>query len=168
MSPPGWTSRPLTPGEIELFRSVFGDSIEFHRVRILRRKAVFFQPPGVTIAPDGNIYFHPCGPIATGPHIHDFARAPLHLRAHLVHEMTHVLQHQRGINLILEKTLMFFRHGPLGGYCYDLIPGKPFFSYNIEQQACIAADHYLALSSAVPPPNLPALQAVLAAVGFST
>lgn len=164
LSPQGWTSRRLTQGEIDLFRCVFGDSIEFRRVRILRRKAVFFQPPGITMAPDGNIYFHPRGPIATGPHIDDFSEAPLALRAHLIHEMTHVLQHQRGINLILEKTLMFFRHGPLGGYSYQLLPEKNFFTYNIEQQACIIADHYIALSSPVPPPNLTALHATLAAL----
>jgi hypothetical protein len=142
----------------------FGDAIEFHRVRIIRRKAVFFQPRHVTIAPDGNIYFHPEGSIATSSHIGDFSRAPLPLRAHLVHEMTHVLQHQRGINLILEKNLMFFRHGPLGGYSYDLQPGKPFFSYNIEQQACIAADCYLARSAPVPPSHLAALEEALATV----
>ncbi|MEP2775614.1 MAG: vgr related protein [Luteolibacter sp.] len=145
MPPPDWISRPLAAGEKEISRLMFGDAIEPSCVRILREKAVFFQPRNVTMTPDGNIWLHPAGSIANSPHAADFSKASLDIRAHFVHELTHVYQRQNGLNLILEKTLMFFRHGPLGGYAYEIIPGKPFSSYNIEQQACIVADHYIHL-----------------------
>jgi len=137
-----WISRPLTAGEITLVKELFGMAIECGRVRVIRRKFVFFQPVHVTMAPDGNIWLHPAGCLAQSPLADDFSTASLSLRAHFIHEMTHVWQRQQGIDPILEKVLMFFRHGALGGYRYKLTPGKNFTSYNIEQQACIVADVY--------------------------
>lgn len=139
-----WISRPLTDGEIDIANAVFGKSIECARIRIYRRKFVFFQPPTVTMAPDGNIWFHPEGYLARSSVADDFSKAASGIRAHFVHELTHVWQHQNGVNLILEKVLMFFRYGALGGYDYEPVPGKALESYNIEQQACIVADAYLA------------------------
>ncbi len=105
---------------------------------------MFFQPPTVTMAPDGNIWFHPAGHLAGTGLADDLSKAPRNVRAHFVHELTHVWQYQNGVNVILEKVLMFFQYGAFGGYGYELIPGRPFDSYNIEQQACIVADAYLA------------------------
>ena len=139
-----WISRPLTDGEMAIADAIFGKSIECGRVRVLRRKFVFFQPPAVTMAPDGNIWIHPAGHFARSAVAEDFSKAPVGVRAHFVHEMTHVWQHQNGVNVVLEKVLMFFRYGAFGGYDYELAPGKTFESYNIEQQACIVADFYLA------------------------
>jgi hypothetical protein len=139
-----WISRPLTEGETEIAHQIFGNAIECDRIRILKRKFVFFQSPTVTMAPDGNIWFHPAGHLARSAVADDFSKAPVGIRAHFVHELTHVWQHQNGVNLILEKVLMFFRYGAFGGYQYKLVPGKPFENYNIEQQACIVADAYLA------------------------
>lgn len=137
-----WKSRPLTPGEIEMVRLLFGQAIEWNRVRIMKEKFAFFQPVDITMAPDGNIWLHPAGHLAKGSESEDFSQASLRLRAHFIHEMTHVWQRQNGMDPILEKFLMLFRHGTLGGYSYDLVPGKTFDSYNIEQQACIIADIY--------------------------
>jgi len=139
-----WISRPLTDGETAIAHGIFGKSIECGRVRVLRRKFVFFQPPSVTMAPDGNIWFHPAGHLARSAVADDFSKAKAGIRAHFVHEMTHVWQHQNGVNVVLEKVLMFFRYGAFGGYEYELVPGKGFREYNIEQQACIVADAYLA------------------------
>lgn len=134
----------MTIGETELAREIFGKEIECGRVRILRLKFVFFQPPTVTMAPDGNIWFHPKGHLARSAVADDFSKATLGVRAHFVHELTHVWQHQNGVNLVLDKVLMFFKYGAFGGYGYELLPEKPFDSYNIEQQACMVADAYLA------------------------
>lgn len=49
-------SRPLTPGETALARSVFRDAIDYARVRIHNRKWAFFQPRHVTMAPLGAIH----------------------------------------------------------------------------------------------------------------
>ena len=143
MSDRNWTSRSLTPGESEIAAGIFGKEIECGRVRVLRRKFVFFQPPNVTMAPEGNIWLHPEGRLARDGAADDFSKGSREIRAHFVHEMTHVWQHQNGVNLVLEKLLMFFRYGALGGYGYRLEPAKPLTAYNIEQQACILADVYL-------------------------
>ena len=135
-----WTSRPLTAGERELVRWVFGEGIDAARVRVMREKFAFFQPREVTMAPDGNIWFHPRGGIATSKDVEDFSLAGLAMRKHFVHELTHVWQHQRGVDLVWEKLLMCCRYGALGGYEYE--EGEDFLSYNIEQQACVVADWY--------------------------
>ncbi|MFD2257966.1 vgr related protein [Luteolibacter algae] len=137
-----WKSRPLTAGEIHIGQEIFSDKIDWRQIRILREKAVFFQSPEVTMAPDGNIWFHPEGRLARSEDIDDFSKSNLRIRAHLIHELTHVYQFQHGINLVLEKVLLFFKHGPLGGYNYTRTADEKFSSYNIEQQACILADHY--------------------------
>ncbi len=144
MAEHSWISRTLSSGETELAESIFGDAIECGRVRVFRRKFVFFQPRNVTMAPDGNIWFHPDGALAGSPLADDFSKGSPEVRAHFVHELTHVWQHQNGVNLVLEKLLLFFRHGALGGYDYEFDPEQRFADYNIEQQACIMADAYLA------------------------
>ena len=59
-------ARPLTPGEIALARSMFGDAIDYGRVRLVRRKWWPFQPKGIVMAPTGNIHFHPDEPAVVG------------------------------------------------------------------------------------------------------
>src|SRR3546814_8173487 len=55
------TSRPLTSGERTLAASVFGDAIDYDRVRIHNRNWFWLQPRHVAMAPDGHIWFHPLG-----------------------------------------------------------------------------------------------------------
>lgn len=143
MSRSPWTSRPLSDGEVDIATALFGKSIDCGRIRVLRRKFVFFQPPTVTMAPDGNIWFHPAGQLARSADADDFSKATAGVRAHFVHELTHVWQYQNGVNLVLEKVLMFFQYGAYEGYFYELAPEKSFEAYNIEQQASIIADAYL-------------------------
>ena len=116
--------RPLTPGEIDLARSVYGEAIEYAPVRIAARKWAFFQPRDTVMAPSGTIHFHPKGQLWR----EDFAAAPLDLQGLFVHEMCHVWQHQQGIYLPLA------RH-PFCRYSYALKPGWPLKRYGIEQQA---------------------------------
>ncbi len=126
-------SRPLTLGERDIAQRVFGDALDPAPVTLRRGKWFPFQPAEVTMAPDGHVWFHPRGPEWRD----DFARASLASRALLVHELTHVWQHQQGVNLILRRR-------PFARYRYlPLIAGKRFASYGIEQQACIVADAYL-------------------------
>ncbi len=132
--------RPLTSGEIELARSVFGGAIDYDRVAVCRRKWAFFQPRHVVMAPRGNIHFHPHGDLYRD----DFAAAHLSDQGLFVHEMVHVWQHQRGINL------PFKRH-PFCRYAYSLVPGRRFERYGIEQQAELVRHAFLLESgSAVP------------------
>ncbi|QJB68956.1 vgr related protein [Parasphingorhabdus halotolerans] len=124
--------RPLTDAEINLCRSIFNDAIDYRRVRVFNRKWWPFQPRKVTMAPDGNIWFHP----NNGLFCDDFCGAQNNIQALFIHEMVHVWQHQQGVFLPLA------RH-PFCSYDYELLPEKPFRKYGIEQQAEIVSHVFL-------------------------
>lgn len=125
--------RALTAPETALVARVFGGQVDASLVSVRSAKFWMFQPWWVTMAPDGHIWCHPNGFNWCA----DYAGESLGLQAHFVHEMTHVWQHQQGRNLLLSRP-------PFARYRYELVPGKPFAAYGIEQQACIVADAYLA------------------------
>lgn len=131
--------RPLTPGERRLAASMFGGALNPDPVRIHRAKWMPFQARNVAMAPDGHIWFHPDGGLWRA----DFADAPERLQAFLIHELTHVWQHQRGLCLPL-------RRHPFCRYDYDIEPDKPLCRYGIEQQAMIVEHAFLARRSGQP------------------
>ncbi|WP_461455172.1 vgr related protein [Parasphingorhabdus sp.] len=126
------SGRQLTEAEINLCRSVFADAIDYRTVQIFNRKWWPFQPRRVTMAPDGNLWFHPKG----GLFRDDYAQTDLNLQGLFIHEMVHVWQHQQGVFLPIA------RH-PFCRYDYRLIPGKAFADYGIEQQAEIVRHDFL-------------------------
>jgi hypothetical protein len=128
-------ARPLTPGEIALARSVFGDAIDYERVRLVRRRWWPLQPRGIVMAPTGNIHFHP----DSGLWRDDFANAELTLQGLFIHEMTHVWQAQRHGRFYLP----LMRH-PFCRYAYALTEGRPFDRYGLEQQAELVRHRFLA------------------------
>jgi hypothetical protein len=120
--------RSLTPGEVALAKSVFGTAIDYAAVRIFRRSWWPFQPRRITMAPRGNIHFHPRGTAYSD----DFAVESLARQGLFIHELTHVWQVQtRG-----HWHLVLNRH-PFCRYDYALKPGQPLEAYGIEQQAMI-------------------------------
>lgn len=127
--------RPLTTGETALAHSVFGDAIDYSKVRMIRRKWWPFHPRNAIMAPSGNLHFHPRGTTWSD----DFSNETIPLQGFFIHEMTHVWQSQRGGRFYLP----LMRH-PFCRYSYGLQPGKPFESYGIEQQAEIVKDAFLA------------------------
>lgn len=129
------TSRVLTDAEITLARSVFGDAIDYGRVRINERKWWWFQPRKVTMAPDGALWFHPKGSL----YCDDFCQQELSVKGLFIHELVHVWQHQQGVFLPIA------RH-PFCRYDYAIKPGWPLKRYGIEQQAEIVR-HYFMLKS---------------------
>jgi hypothetical protein len=136
------SDRPLTAGEIDIGRSVFGDAIDYAKVRLVRRKWWPFQPRNTVMAPTGNIHFHPHDELWS----EDFAKEPLHRQGLFVHEMTHVWQTQtRG-----RFYLPLMRH-PFCRYRYQLEDGRPFEWYGLEQQAEIVRHRFLADRGATPP-----------------
>ncbi|PZU08382.1 MAG: vgr related protein [Sphingobium sp.] len=128
------TSRPLTQGEAALARTMFGNAIDYGKVRVHNRRWWPLQPRGVTMAPDGDLWFHPEG----GLFCADFCATPLSHQAHFIHEMTHVWQAQRSG----KWWLPLMRH-PFCRYGYAVMPGKPFDRYGIEQQAEIVRHAFL-------------------------
>ncbi|MEZ0495666.1 vgr related protein [Sphingomonas sp. IW22] len=124
--------RPLTPEEVALARSVFGDAIDYAQVGVANRKWAFFQPRNVTMAPLGSIHFHPGG----GLYCSDFACADVDRQGLFIHEMVHVWQHQKGMFLPI-------RRHPFCRYDYSLKPGWRLDRYGIEQQAEIVRHIFL-------------------------
>jgi hypothetical protein len=147
-------TRPLTDGEIVLTRPIFGSAIDYARVRIVRRRWWPFQTRGIVMAPNGNIYFHPESPLRSD----DFAAERLHAQGLFIHEMTHVWQAQKGGRWYLP----LMRH-PFCRYRYELVPGRPFRRYGIEQQAEIVRHAFLLRQGAtwLSAPPAEALEAVL-------
>ena len=131
---PAGGSRPLTSGERELVRFVFGDAVDCDGVTVRRRRWFPLQPTGVTMAPMGHLHFPPASP----HYCDDFSQAPLDLQGHFIHEMAHVWQVQsRGRwHLVLRRP--FSRR-----YAYSLKPGWPLERYGIEQQAEIIRHAFL-------------------------
>ena len=128
-------SRPLTEGEVALARTMFGSAIDYAAVRLVRGKWWPFQPRGIVMAPTGNIHFHPQDPRWS----EDFSKSSLDHQGLLIHELTHVWQAQtRG-----RYYLPLMRH-PFCRYTYDLVPGREFDLYGLEQQAEIVRHAFLA------------------------
>ncbi|OYX66575.1 MAG: vgr related protein [Sphingomonadales bacterium 32-64-17] len=149
--------RALTPGEVALAGSVFGDAINCAQVTIRRRKFFPFQPRKVTMAPRGHIHFHPLGSV----YCDDFASASLARRALFIHEMTHVWQTQtRG-----EWYLVINRH-PWCSYDYTIKPGWRLDLYGIEQQAMIV-QHAFMLREGAKVPGAPPLEVYRAILPFA-
>ena len=129
------TARPLTPGEIALARSVFGQVIDYDKVRLVRGKWWPFHPRNAAMAPTGNIHFHPGGDMWS----EDFANETIGRQGLFIHELTHVWQsQQRG-----RFYLPLMRH-PFCRYRYQLEDGRPFERYGLEQQAEIVRHRFLA------------------------
>lgn len=128
------TERGLTPGEIEMARSLFGDGIDYSRVRLVRGKWWPFQPKGIVMAPTGNIHFHP----EDDNWREDFSAADWNLQGLFMHEMTHVWQAQRSGRFYLP----LMRH-PFCRYAYQYREGRPFLRYGLEQQAELVRHAFL-------------------------
>jgi hypothetical protein len=137
-----------------MVRSVFGDAIDIRQVRLAEGKWWPLQPAGTAMAPTGSIYFHPVG----GGWSEDFALEPLSRQAFFIHEMTHVWQAQKGGRWYLP----LMRH-PFCRYRYELVPGRPFRRYGLEQQAEIVRHAFLLRQGAtwLSAPPAEALEAVL-------
>jgi len=145
-------SRLLTEPERALARGMFGDAIDLDTVRLHRKKWFPFQPRKVTMAPHGAIHFHPKG----DAYCECFASNTIGWQGHLIHELVHVWQHQRGVNLVL-------RRHPFCRYSYSIKPGWTLDRYGIEQQAEIVRHTFLLRHGVVIPgaPPLATLESIL-------
>lgn len=139
--------RPLTPGEIALARTIFGNAIDYGQVTLRRRKWFPLQPRAVTMAPRGHLYFHP----DSKSYCDDFSAVGIWRQGLLIHELTHVWQTQtRG-----DWYLILNRH-PWCRYHYSIRPGWKLERYGIEQQAEIVK-HAFWLRNGLHVPGAPAV-----------
>jgi hypothetical protein len=123
-------SRALTKGEIELAKTVFGNSVDYSKVRLYHRHYPILgigHDDNTAVTPDGNMYY------PTAIYENDFSKGN---RGLFMHEMTHVWQKQHGRDPQLEGIGLGI--SSFGNYAsayeFKLDPKKDFKDYNIEQQ----------------------------------
>jgi hypothetical protein len=126
-------ARPLTAGEIAMARLLFGDAIDYARVRVHNTRYLpLVQPKDVCITPNGSLFFH------ASRFREDFSSAPEGEQHWFMHEMAHVWQHQLGYPVRLRGAIR------LGlSYDYELSAGLSLCNYNMEAQAELLADYFL-------------------------
>jgi hypothetical protein len=122
----------LTAGETALARRLFGDAIDYAKVRIIGRRYLPFQPKNCAMTPNGSMYFHhSCW-------CDDFAAAGVAGQHWFMHEMTHVWQHQLGYPVRLRGAVRIGLD-----YHYRLRPGADLADFNMEAQGDLLADYFV-------------------------
>ncbi|MES2318804.1 MAG: Rhs element Vgr protein [Pseudomonadota bacterium] len=111
---------------------LFGDAIDYKRVRIHARRYMPFQPSNCAMTPNGHLYFH------LSCFHDDYAQASISNQHWFIHEMAHVWQYQLGYAVRLRGAV---RVGL--SYAYDLAPGKTLADYNMEAQGDVLADYFV-------------------------
>jgi hypothetical protein len=127
-------SRLLSAGEIAMASLIFGEAIDYTRVRVHNRRYLPFglQPKNCAMSPNGSIYFH------HSCFLPDYARADVGARHWFMHEMAHVWQHQLGYPVRLRGAL---RMGL--SYQYELRAGASLADYDMEAQGELLADYFV-------------------------
>lgn len=137
------SKRPLTQGEIVLAKTVFGDSIDYARVRLHDKRIL---PPGIqkrhqAVAKGSDISF------PRDAYAADFsAETNPQKQSVFIHELVHVWQHQNRVlstpREALKETLKHkFNYSK--SYLHKLSPEKDLTRYGFEQQAAIIQDYFL-------------------------
>ncbi|MDB5799364.1 MAG: hypothetical protein JWL63_303 [Rhodocyclales bacterium] len=136
--------RGLTPGEIEMARKVFKDSLDYGKVKI--HKGGLLGVPASSknaMTPMGEIHFPPK---AFQP---DYSTASTQdaMKVLFIHEMTHVWQYQMGYSVWFNGVVISAKGGYAGGapaYNYDAVAdaGKSMPDFNMEQQGNLVAHYF--------------------------
>ncbi|MFO6296726.1 type IV secretion protein Rhs [Rahnella selenatireducens] len=123
--------RLLTPGEIALAKTVFGSSIEYGTVWIHNDSYPPFnmQNQYAAMTPNGELYFRYW-------YKNDFSQSTDDMKHLFIHEMSHVWQRTKGMNIIGRGLVSW-----LVSYRYTL-DGRLLCEYPMEQQAQIIADNF--------------------------
>lgn len=149
---PSGSSRPLTRGEIEIARKLFGDSMNYEDVRIQNGKDTPLWKASSYIGELCGAENTCCRAQTVGSTIYmpadqyreDYSKGDGRDRSLFVHEMTHAWQFQNMQMRAGVKTLT----DAISLGCYDdvykykLDPKKDLGDYNVEQQACIMEELY--------------------------
>ncbi|MBB3321049.1 MULTISPECIES: type IV secretion protein Rhs [unclassified Atlantibacter] len=124
--------RRLTAGEIELARWVFMSTVPYHRVWIHCDSYLPFnlQDDHTAMTPNGEIYFR--FPLYRD----DFSKSLPDMQHLFIHEMVHIWQREKGMNVILRGLVSWYV-----SYRYRL-DGRLLSEYPMEQQAQIIADNF--------------------------
>lgn len=123
--------RLLTIGEIQLAHSVFLSTINYSKIWIHRESYLPFnlQDKNTAMSPNGEIYFR-------DQYCDDFSQTTDDLQHMFIHEMGHVWQRAKGMNVIFRGLSSW-----MVSYHYTL-DGRLLSEYSMEQQAQIIADNF--------------------------
>lgn len=126
--------RALTLGEIAMARQVFGNSIDYGKVKVHNHGFFWFglQSKNTAVTPNGEMYFHP------EDFLSDFSVADAREKQLFVHEMVHVWQWQLGYLVWLHGAMRF-------NLSYEYFLGKQFVlsDFNMEAQGDLLADYFV-------------------------
>ena len=125
-------SRPMSPREINLAKTIYGNSIDYQRVRV-----------------DETAWL--------GPKQYRFCYVSFHLinswksmSEHIfIHELMHIWQYQRmGAiymirALIAQHTQMGYNYGGIAAIHQKMAQGQNLLDFNLEQQADVVTDYFL-------------------------
>jgi hypothetical protein len=174
-------STPLSPEQIEKAKTVFGNSIDYSKVRVAFGKVSYFQPQGTVVVIGNTIHYPPLDPPPEVTETNDGKKDPENkpdkpsapvitfgytpkIRAEsdlFIHEMTHIWQNQhniKGTGVTGAVTLWaknFFSSSEENVYAYTLDSTKTLVDYNIEQQAEIVAVYSTMKKNIAEHPDLP-------------
>jgi hypothetical protein len=126
-----WRRRKLSADEIALGRSIFGDEIDWARVRVMQAPWLGF---GAMVPRGHTVVF------SRWRACEDFSCTSLGEQGWLIHELMHVWQAARGVFLAGAKLSALGKRA----YVYEPKPGARLGDYNIERQAEIARHLFLA------------------------
>ena len=138
----GQINRPLTDGEIAMAYQIFGDSIDYSRVRVHKNAR-----SDTNRAHKSSLY------MTQATYRDDYAASRNAMaRSKFIHELAHIWQSHNGKDLVGEAVGLFFRHGGDydRAYDYDLFDLNNFENLSIEQQASIIEDYFYLNETATP------------------
>ena len=135
--------RPLTPGEIALAKTVFGDSLDYAAVRLHDRRILppVIQKRHQAVAKGNDISF------PRSAYAGDFSKEPdPNKQSVFIHELTHVWQHQNKVvstpkEAVKETLKHAFNYSK--AYLHTLSHARDLTDYGFEQQAAIVQDYFL-------------------------
>ena len=143
--------RPLRPQEVALARPVFGNSVDYARVRLIPTRILEWRTVGNTIRVSEN-----------------FTITDSDMAETFIHEMTHVWQYQHDGTSYISTSLSDQIVGAIrtgsrnAAYEYQIVPGKTFFEYRVEQQAYIVQRYFGLLRDQADPETTPQRRAQIA------
>ncbi len=136
----GLSGRPLLSSEIALARPIFGNTIDYSKVRLIPTSVAEFTTVGNNIRVSSNFTIS----------VPFFAET-------LIHELTHVWQYQHSgtsyISVSLAAQIAASLKTPSRNFAYDyqIAPDKSFFSYLPEQQGLIVQNYFAMLRDKAQP-----------------
>ncbi|WP_157956642.1 hypothetical protein [Dyella sp. C11] len=132
--------RGLSSSEIAMARTVFGDGVDYAKVKVHHGgwwlfSAVGGQDKTTAVTPNGEMYY------PSAIYRDNFAGDDDRGRALFMHEMVHVWQKQMGYSVKLHGMTVTSRGD--AAYRYTLTSTSRLSDFNMEQQGNIMSDYYM-------------------------